>query len=76
LLDRHVNGLGCDTLSIDYGVSDDFPVHRAILGAGLYQLENLASLDGLPEKGAFLVVAPIKLEGGSGGAARVFALLP
>jgi kynurenine formamidase len=76
LLERHVYGLGCDTLSIDYGMSGDFPVHRAILGAGLYQLENLASLDELPETGAFLVVAPIKLEGGSGGAARVFALLP
>jgi len=26
--------------------------------------------------GAYLVVAPIKLEGGSGGPVRVFALLP
>jgi kynurenine formamidase len=47
-----------------------------VLGADLYQLENLANLSELPETGAFLVVAPIKLEGGSGGAARVFALLP
>ncbi|MGA2810719.1 MAG: cyclase family protein [Candidatus Acidiferrum sp.] len=76
LLARHVNGLGCDTLSIDYGASADFPVHHAVLGAGLYQLENLANLGQLPETGAFLVVAPIKLEGGSGGPARVFALLP
>jgi kynurenine formamidase len=30
----------------------------------------------VPEAGAFLVVAPIKLEGGSGGPVRVFALLP
>src|SRR5258707_11174391 len=42
-----------------------------VLGAGLYQLENLADLSGLPEAGAFLVVAPIKLENGSGGAVRV-----
>ncbi len=76
LLSRHVNGLGCDTLSIDYGASGEFPVHHEILGAGLYQLENLANLSQLPETGAFLVVAPIKLEGGSGGPARVFALLP
>ncbi len=76
LLARHVNGLGCDTLSIDYGASADFPVHHAILGAGLFQLENLANLSQVPETGAFLVVAPIKLEGGSGGPARVFALLP
>jgi kynurenine formamidase len=76
LMERHVNALGCDTLSIDYGASGDFPVHHLVLGAELYQLENLANLGELPESGAFLIVAPIKLEGGSGGAARVFALLP
>ena len=76
LIDRKVSGLGCDTLSIDYGASADFPVHHLALGAGLYHLENLADLSGLPESGAFLIVAPIKLEGGSGGAVRVFALLP
>ncbi len=76
LIERKVSGLGCDTMSADYGASEDFAVHRAVLGAGLYQLENLADLSALPETGAFLVVAPIKLEGGSGGAVRVFALLP
>jgi len=76
LVERKVSGLGCDTLSIDYGASEDFAVHRAVLGAGLYQLENLADLTEVPEAGAFLVVAPIKLEGGSGGPVRVFALLP
>jgi kynurenine formamidase len=75
LLDRKVNGLGCDTLSIDPGNSPDFPVHHLVLGAGVYQLENLADLGGLPEAGGFLIAAPIKLEGGSGGAVRVFALV-
>lgn len=75
LLERRINGLGCDTLSIDPGNSPDFPVHRLVLGAQLYQLENLADLKDVPEAGAYLVVAPIKLEGGSGGAVRVFALL-
>jgi kynurenine formamidase len=76
LVGRKVSGLGCDTLSIDYGASEDFAVHHVVLGAGLYQLENLADLSEVPEAGAFLVVAPIKLEGGSGGPVRVFALLP
>ena len=75
LIERKVSGLGCDTMSIDYGASPDFAVHHLALGAGLYHLENLADLSALPETGAFLVVAPIKLEGGSGGPARVFALL-
>ena len=76
LIQRKVSGLGCDTLSIDHGASSDYPVHHLALGAGLYQLENLADLSELPERGAFLIVAPIKLEGGSGGPVRVFALLP
>src|SRR5437773_2035781 len=76
LIQRKVSGLGCDTLSIDHGASSDYPVHHLVLGAGLYQLENLADLSELPETGAFLIVAPIKLEGGSGGPVRVFALLP
>jgi len=76
LVARGVVGLGIDTLSIDYGASKDFEVHHVDLPAGLYNLENLANLDQLPEAGAFLIAAPIKLEGGSGGPVRVFALLP
>jgi len=76
LIARKVSGLGCDTLSIDYGASEDFAVHHVSLGAGLYHLENLTDLSELPETGAFLIVAPIKLEGGSGGPVRVFALWP
>lgn len=76
LIERKVSGIGCDTMSVDRGVALDFPVHHLALGAGLYHLENLSDLSEVPEKGAFLIVAPIKLEGGSGGAVRVFALLP
>jgi kynurenine formamidase len=76
LIERGASGLGCDTLSADYGASEDFSVHHLALGAGLYHLENLSDLRAMPEAGAFLVVAPIKLEGGSGGPVRVFALLP
>jgi len=75
LIERKVSGLGCDTASADYGASSDFAVHHLALGAGLYHLENLSDLSELPEAGAFLIVAPIKLEGGSGGPVRVFALL-
>jgi len=75
LIGRKVSGLGCDTMSVDCGASEDFAVHHLALGAGLYHLENLADLSALPETGAFLVVAPIKLAGGSGGPVRVFALL-
>jgi kynurenine formamidase len=74
--ERRVIGLGVDTLSVDHGPSDDYPVHHVGNAAGRWFLENLTNLDRLPARGAFLVVAPIKIEGGSGGQARVFALLP
>jgi kynurenine formamidase len=76
LIERGVVGLGIDTFSVDYGRSKEFEVHKLSHGAGLYHLENLADLSALPESGAYLVVAPIKLEGGSGGSVRVFAILP
>jgi kynurenine formamidase len=76
LIERGVVGLGIDTLSVDYGPSKNFEVHHVDLPAGLYNLENLAHTEDLPESGAYIVAAPIKLEGGSGGACRVFAVLP
>lgn len=76
LLARQVSGIGIDAMSADIGASKDFEVHHTALGAGIWQLENLADMSNLPEFGAYLIVAPIKLEGGSGGPCRVFALLP
>ncbi|MBX7075382.1 MAG: cyclase family protein [Pirellulales bacterium] len=69
-------GIGIDTLSIDRGVSRDFATHHAVNRAGRYGLENIASLDELPARGFYLVVAPIKIEGGTGGPTRVLAILP
>jgi kynurenine formamidase len=76
LISRRINGIGADTMSVDAGDSKDYAVHQLALGADLFQVENLADLSGLPEARAWLIVAPIKLEGGSGGACRVFALVP
>lgn len=76
LAERGIRGVGVDTLSVDYGLSRDFEVHHLLGQAGRYGLENLAHLDKLPPRGFFLAVAPIKLAGGSGGQARVFAILP
>jgi len=74
--ERKAKGLGIDTLSIDYGLSRDFVVHHVVNKAGRYGLENVANLDRLPPRGFFLVVAPIKIEHGSGGPTRIFAILP
>ncbi len=71
---RKILGLGIDTLSIDYGPSKDFPVHQYNLRHSVYQLENVANLDKAPASGGIVVVAPMKLEGGSGSPVRILAL--
>jgi len=72
---RNIRGLGIDTLSIDRGISKDFQVHHIINGAGKYGLENVANLDKLPAKGFHVIVAPIKVEHGSGGPTRILAII-
>ena len=74
--DRRVGVLGVDTASIDYGPSKDFAVHRLAAAANVPGLENLAGLEALPETGAWVFALPMKIAGGSGGPARVIALLP
>lgn len=76
LLDRQIAGVGIDTLSIDYGPSKDFIVHKILLGADKIGIENMANLDELPPRGATLIVGVIKIRDGSGAPARVLALVP
>ncbi|MCS6804535.1 MAG: cyclase family protein [Acidobacteriota bacterium] len=72
---RHIRGIGIDTLSVDYGPSKDFIVHHIMNRAGKYHLENLANLGRLPATGAVIIAAPIPIDNGSGAPARVFAIV-
>jgi len=72
---RSIYGLGIDTLSIDYGRSTDYPVHKYVLAHSVYQLEDVANLEHVPASGSIAMVSPMKLEGGSGSPVRIFALL-
>lgn len=73
--DRRVAAIGIDTPSIDYGPSTAFEAHRMTQAEGVYHIENAAKLTTLPPARFTVVVAPLKIKGGSGGPARVFALL-
>ncbi len=73
--ERGIYGLGIDTLSVDPGPSKDFPVHKYVLAHSVYNLENVADLSRAPEAGATVVVAPAKLQGGSGAPVRIIALV-
>jgi kynurenine formamidase len=74
--DRKVAAIGVDTASIDYGQSRDFIVHQIANGANVPGLENIANLDRLPERGAWVIALPMKIAGGSGGPLRIVALVP
>ena len=70
-----VAAIGVDTLSLDPGNSKDFAVHTSWLPSGHYGIENLNNLDGLPPKGATIFVGAPKHKGGTGGPARVMAVV-
>lgn len=74
--ERSVAAIGVDTASIDYGQSRDFIVHQIANGADVPGLENIANLDRLPERGAFVIALPMKIARGSGGPLRIVALVP
>jgi len=74
--ERKIDGIGIDTASIDYGQSKDFIAHQILNGANIYCLENVANLERLPTKGATLIALPMKIKGGTGGPARIIAVMP
>ena len=73
LEERHIAGIGVDTLSLDPGRSQTFDAHVTLLRANRYGIENLANLQHVPPRGATVTVGLIPWEQGSGGPARVFA---
>ncbi len=81
LANRDINAVASDSLSTDaLGVSlstDPFnQVHIEMHRAGKYQIELIANVDALPAARAWVVVAPMKIQGGSGSAAHIFGIVP
>ena len=72
--ERAIGGIGVDTLSLDHGPSTDFGVHVAVLPSNRWGIENLANLGKLPPGGATLFVGVPRVEGASGGPARILAV--
>lgn len=75
LADAGAACIGVDTMSLDPGDSADFAVHYSWLPSGRYGIEGLAGLDGVPAKGATIFVGAPKHKLGTGGPARVMAVV-
>jgi len=80
LVERGVLGFGNECVGTDAGsavaMDPPFPAHSLLLEVGSYGLASLCNLDKLPATGAVLVVAPLKIVGGTGSPVRAFALAP
>lgn len=76
LVDLKVSGVGIDTASLDAGSNRNFDSHKILLGNGVYGVENISgAIDRVPNRGATVVILPMKLSGGSGAPARVVVLV-
>ncbi len=73
--ERDIVGVGVDTFSLDTGTAEGYVAHRTFLPAGKYGVELMANLDTVPPAGVTVIVGAPKHERGSGGPARVFAVL-
>ncbi len=74
--ERRAAALGVDTASIDYGQSKNFIVHQIANGADVPGLENIANLERVPIRGAWIIALPMKIGKGSGAPVRVVAAIP
>lgn len=74
--ERLVKAIGIDTASIDRGQSTRFDSYVTLFAHNVPVLENVAGLEGLPEKGFSVVALPMKIAGGTGAPLRIVAVVP
>jgi kynurenine formamidase len=75
LLERAIVGIAIDTLSPDC-LDQTFPVHKTILGAGKYIIENIANSSQIPPQGGYIIVLPLRMEGATESPIRAVGLVP
>ncbi|MCC7321359.1 MAG: cyclase family protein [Rubellimicrobium sp.] len=67
--------IAVDTLSLDPGNSPDFAVHYSWLPSGHFGIENVKNLDQMPARGATVFIGSPTHRGGTGGLARLLAVV-
>jgi len=73
LIKRNTSAIAIDTLSID-GANQNHPVHKIILNAQKYIIENIANCGKLDPIGYTAIIAPLKIKDGTEAPARIFAI--
>jgi kynurenine formamidase len=75
LLERDIVGLGIDTLSPDC-LDQSYPVHKLLLGADKYIIENIADCSAIPASGAYAIALPLKVFNCTECPIRLISLVP
>ena len=79
ILQQGAIGWGTQCIGTDAGgaggFEPPFPAHNLLHKNNKYGLASLVNLDKLPPKGAILIVAPLKIVGGTGSPVRALALV-
>jgi len=73
LHERHVSGVGVDTISFDIGADSHFTAHKALFQRPKWAIENIARLDRIPPAGATALIGAIPVVAASGGPIRLLA---
>ncbi|MBY6095501.1 cyclase family protein [Ferrimonas balearica] len=74
--ERQIRAVGIDTPSIDFGASTLFETHRILFEQNVPGFENVANLEGLPDKAFQVIALPMKIAAGSGAPLRIIAFVP
>lgn len=74
LAGQGLKGFGVDAISVDPVATTAYPVHMALLGAGMVLIENLKGLELLPQEAFALTCLPLKLQDADGSPVRAVAV--
>jgi len=74
--ERKIKAVGIDSISFDNGRQADRMSHRILFQHDIPGVENIANLDLLPAKGAYMIGLPMKIKGGSAAPIRIIAFIP
>ena len=73
LSERNIRGIGTECVDVELAGNTGNAVKQLIAARNRYSIVQLTNLENLPPKGIRTTIAPMKLLGGAGGPARVFA---
>jgi kynurenine formamidase len=73
---RSIKAFGIDTISFDNSLQPKRMSHRIFFEHGIPGVENVANLDALPAKGAYMIGLPMKIKDGSAAPVRIIAFIP